>query len=110
MFVIGEVEKELGPARGPCAGDRRQASRADQQLRVRVLLREDRFAASGYTENVSCSGALVRTSVPLRLNALYEFFVQGPDDVERAEARVVREMPYCLYAVEFERPLLPCEW
>jgi hypothetical protein len=55
--------------------ERRRAVRAGE--RVRVLLREDRFATSGYTLNVSRHGALIRSAAPLRLGADYDFYLQG---------------------------------
>jgi hypothetical protein len=80
--------------------ERRRAVRAGE--RVRVLLREDRFATSGYTLNVSRHGALIRSAAPLRLGADYDFYLQGDPGVRRTRVRVLRELPHYRYAVRFE--------
>ena len=86
-------------------GERRRADRVESQLRV--LLREDRFATAGYTVNISRSGALLRTSAPLRHGALYDFYLDTGDRLQRAAARVVRELPGYIYAIRFESAALP---
>jgi hypothetical protein len=70
--------------------------------RLRVLLREDRFATSGYTVNISHHGALLQTSAPLRIGALYDFYLEAAGKLQRISARAVRELPGYIYAVQFE--------
>ena len=83
--------------------ERRSSARQDERLRV--LLREDRFATSGFTVNVSPHGALVRTSAPLRLDAVYDLYLAGPLGVRHASVKVVRALPNYIYAVRFEDPI-----
>jgi hypothetical protein len=100
MLVPGHVLSAPLPAPQLSSAERRRADRYD--LRLRILLREDRFATAGYTVNISASGAFVRTSAPLRLGARYHFSVELPDRVDHTQVKVLRELPDYMYAVEFE--------
>src|SRR5688572_14483601 len=74
MSVPGQVA--CAPAATAKPMDRRRGHRYD--VRLRILLREDRFATAGYTVNISSSGAFIRTSAPLRLGARYHLSLEMP--------------------------------
>ena len=101
MSVPGQVA--CAPAATAKPMDRRRGHRYD--VRLRILLREDRFATAGYTVNISSSGAFIRTSAPLRLGARYHLSLEMPEGVDHTQVRVLRELPDYMYAVEFEGSL-----
>jgi hypothetical protein len=83
--------------------ERRSAPRYAE--RMRILLREDRFATAGYTINISSHGALVRTSAPLRVGALYDLYIQTGRGVRHTAVKVMRALPHYGYAIRFEQPI-----
>jgi hypothetical protein len=85
------------------AAERRSSRRVKTTLRV--LLREDRFATSGRTIDVGTHGALVQTSAPLRLRAVYDLYVQRHVHVHHSTVRVLRELPGYVYALRFDEAL-----
>ena len=88
-----EQEELAGP-------NRRRYER--HELSVRLLMRQRLNATSGRTVNLSRGGALMRTAGPLTIGALYECTLEFPDAILRRTARVLRELPGYIYAVEFE--------
>ena len=98
------AQNESSPAsaghREPTGAERRRYER--HEISVRLLMRQRLNATSGYTVNVSRGGALMRTSGPLTIGGLYECTLEFPDAIFRRAARVLRELPGYIYAVEFE--------
>jgi hypothetical protein len=84
----------------PSGPNRRRWER--HELTIRILMRQTLNATSGRTVNVSRGGALMRTAGPLTIGGLYECTLEFPDAVFRRGARVIRELPGYIYAVEFE--------
>jgi hypothetical protein len=84
----------------PSGVNRRRYER--HEISVRLLMRRRLNATSGYTVNLSRGGALMRTAGPLTIGDLYECTLELPDAVLRRSARVLRELPGYIYAVEFE--------
>jgi hypothetical protein len=100
-MIVSQGSDHDQAAASPVFVERRLAVRV--QERVRVLLREDRFATSGYTLNICRQGALIRSAAPLRPGTSYDFYLQGgPGKVRRTRVRVLRELPHYRYAVRFE--------
>ena len=97
----------------PCAGlpagtdfswaNRRRWPRHERS--VRVLMRDAHSGTSGVTVNVSCGGALLRTAGPLNVGRYYECSLELTAATHRRSARVIRELPGYVYAVEFELPI-----
>ncbi len=100
VLTLEETAAAPGEQREPVGAERRRWER--HELTVRVLMRQTLNATSGRTVNVSRGGALVRTAGPLRIGGLYECTMEFPDAVFRRSARVLRELPGYIYAVEFE--------
>lgn len=86
--------------REPVGANRRRWER--HELTIRLLMRQSLNATSGHTVNLSRGGALMRTSGPLTIGGLYECTLEFPDAVFKRNARVLRELPNFIYAVEFE--------
>lgn len=103
MPVREWIQAELRRPSTTTDEDRRQAPRCP--LCVRVLIVEDRFATSGFTENVSRQGALVETSAPLRVGTSYEIWLELPGGMHHTNAHVIRELPGFLYAMHLDEPI-----
>ncbi len=95
----------------PTGANRRRFER--HELTIRILMRQTLNATSGRTVNVSRGGVLMRTAGPLTIGGLYECTLEFPDAIFKRNARVLRELPGFVYAVEFEtlipEPLLYAE-
>jgi hypothetical protein len=84
----------------PAGANRRRFER--HEISIRLLMRQTLNATSGRTVNLSRGGALMRTAGPLTIGGLYECTLEFPDAIFRRSARVLRELPGYIYAVEFE--------
>lgn len=93
-------EPAASPDQKESIANRRQYQR--HEISIRLLMRQTLSATSGHTVNVGRGGALVRTAGPLTIGGLYECTLEFPDAIFRRSARVLRELPGYIYAVEFE--------